>query len=63
MTKLLTIVTIASALEPCAPWKRMIVATSVDNVISTSRPLVDEIKSAFANLELNDEMPTLRDVP
>jgi len=39
----------------------MIVATSVDDVISTSRAFVDEIESAFANLELNNRMPTLRD--
>jgi hypothetical protein len=37
------------------------VATLVDDVISTSRAFVDEIESAFANLELNDKMPTLRD--
>ncbi|KAG4438210.1 hypothetical protein IFR05_006307 [Cadophora sp. M221] len=47
--------------EPCALWKRIIVATSVDDVISTSRALVDEIESAFADLGLNDKMPTLRD--
>lgn len=40
--------------EPCALWKRMIVGTS-------SRALVDEIESAFADLGLNDKMPTLRD--
>lgn len=39
----------------------MIVATSVVDVISTSRAFVDEIESAFADLELNDKMPTLRD--
>jgi hypothetical protein len=39
----------------------MIVATSGDDVVSTSRAFVDEIESAFANLELNDKMPTLRD--
>jgi hypothetical protein len=37
------------------------VVTSVDDVISTSRAFVDEIESAFANLGLNDKMPTLRD--
>ena len=36
-------------------------ATLVDDVISTSRAFVDEIESAFANLGLNDKMPTLRD--
>lgn len=45
--------------EPCALWKRM--TTSVDDVISTSRALVDEIESAFADLGLNDKMLTLRD--
>ncbi len=36
-------------------------AILVDDIISTSRALVDEIESAFTDLGLNDKMPTLRD--